>query len=97
MTPERLREVIPVAAITGQLLHRAWLKSGRPDPLIDADAWDGFALTIAAVARMERITTTGECSCGSFVPDTSGDAGCGNCGADYPPGEPGEPKETERG
>lgn len=25
------------------------------------------------------------CSCGAFVADSSGDAGCGNCGADYPP------------
>ena len=25
------------------------------------------------------------CDCGSFVSDSSGDAGCGNCGADEPP------------
>jgi hypothetical protein len=39
--------------ITGALLHRAWLKSGRPDPLLDDDAWDGFALTVSAVADIE--------------------------------------------
>jgi hypothetical protein len=80
-------ETINVEAINGTLLHRAWLKSGRPDPLIDSDAWDGFALTIQAVARMERITNKpgDACTCGAFAPDSSGDAGCGNCGADYPP------------
>lgn len=46
---------IRLELISGALLHRAWLKSGRRDPLIDADAWDGFALTVRAVAEMERI------------------------------------------
>ncbi len=26
------------------------------------------------------------CRCGNYVSDPSGDAGCGNCGADYEPG-----------
>jgi hypothetical protein len=50
-----LPDAVPVAAITGKLLHRAWLKSGRPDPLLDDDAWDGFALTVQAVAQREGL------------------------------------------
>lgn len=42
--------------ITGQVLHRAWLKSGRRDPLLDGDAWDGFALTVQAVLAIEQRT-----------------------------------------
>jgi hypothetical protein len=49
------RQYIRTDAITGTLLHRAWLKSGRPDPLLDTDAWDGFGLTIAALAEAEGI------------------------------------------
>lgn len=49
-----LGPTIPIAALTGTLLHRAWLKSGRSDPLIDSDAWDGFALTVQAVATIEQ-------------------------------------------
>jgi hypothetical protein len=51
-----LELVLRLDALTGTLLHRAWMKSGRADPLIDADAWDGFALTIRALAEAEGIT-----------------------------------------
>ena len=27
------------------------------------------------------------CTCGNYHADPSGDSGCGNCGADYPPGD----------
>lgn len=37
--------------LDGATLRRAWDLSGRPDPLGDDEAWDGFALTIAAVGR----------------------------------------------
>jgi len=47
---------LPLRAVTGTFLHRAWLASGRPDPLLDADAWDGFGLTLQALARVELLT-----------------------------------------
>jgi len=50
-----MSDILRTDAITGKLLHRAWLKSGRADPLLDTDAWDGFALTVQAVAEVERL------------------------------------------
>lgn len=29
-----------------------------------------------------------KCVCGDYTPDSSGDAACSNCGADYAPGDP---------
>jgi len=53
LAPAPSDSLVETHRITGALLHRAWLKSGRPDPLLDADAWDGFALTVKAVADIE--------------------------------------------
>jgi hypothetical protein len=39
----------------------------------------------AAGAAMVEVREATVCTCGTFISDSSGDAGCGNCGADEPP------------
>jgi hypothetical protein len=58
--PAGLREAahepgpLDVEAITGPVLARAWVLSGRPAPLIEPDEWDGFALTVRAIIETDK-------------------------------------------
>lgn len=47
-----LRAALP--ELTGPVLARAWLLSGRSAPLLELDEWDGFALTVRAILETDR-------------------------------------------